>query len=73
MDENNSVSELQRARQTNRMKTKPLIHNFIANILIKEVNVVLYEDSKDRLYQKNNIASIFLDDFIICYAEEVTI
>lgn len=48
-----------------------VIQNFIANIFFREVNLVLYDDSKDQMYKKNNIASIFFDDFIVCYVEEV--
>lgn len=73
MDEKNNASDSLLVRQTNQMKIKKLIQNFIANIFIKEVNLILYDDSKDHLHQKNNIASIFFDDFIICYAEEVNI
>lgn len=64
---------LQRARQTNRLAstTKPIVYNFLANIFIKEVNLVLYDDCKESFYRKNNIASVFLDDFILCYVEEV--
>lgn len=50
-----------------------VIQNFIANIFFREVNLVLYDDSKDQMYKKNNIASIFFDDFIICYIEEVNL
>lgn len=72
-NEKSSVTHVQRIRQSSRInsETKPIIHNFLANIFIKEVNLILYDDHKDNLYKKNNIASIFLDDFIICYVEEV--
>lgn len=65
----------QRARQTNQTNatSKPIIHNFITNIFIKEVNLVLYDDCKEHLYKKNNIASVFFDDFIFCYVEEVNL
>lgn len=48
-----------------------IVQNFIANIFFREVNLILYDDCKHHLYKKNNIASIFFDDFIICYIEEV--
>lgn len=71
--EKSPATDMQRVRQSNRLNSvsKTMIHNFIANIFIKEVNLVLYDDNKDKLYKKNNIASIFLDDFIVCYVEEV--
>lgn len=73
-EKGSSITDVQRTRQSNRMGSvsKSIIHNFLANIFIKEVNLVLYDDHKDNLCKKNNIASIFFDDFIICYAEEVT-
>lgn len=65
--------DAQQVRQTNRIdpRSKTIIQNFVTNIFIKEVNLILYEDCKDHLFRKNNIASVFLDDFIICYVEEV--
>lgn len=70
-----SNPDLYRSRQFAKTNSasKIIVHNFLANIFIKEVNLVLYNDCKDHLYQKNNIASIFLDEFIICYVEEVRI
>lgn len=72
-NEKSFVTDVQRARQSSRINSvsKTIIHNFIANIFIKEVNLILYDDHRDHLYKKNNIASIFFDDFIICYVEEV--
>lgn len=67
------MTDTQRSRQANQTKLKTIIHNFFANIFIKEVNLILYDDSKNNLHTKNNIASIFLDDFIVCYAEDVSI
>lgn len=72
-DEKRHAMDLRNAHQAIKMSTpsKTIIHDFVANIFIKEVNLVLYDDSKDHLYKKTNIASMFLDDFIICYVEEV--
>lgn len=74
-DDKYQANNVQRARQSIKMNSasKTIIHNFVANIFIKEFNLVLYNDHKDNLYKKNNIASIFLDDFIVCYTEEVRI
>lgn len=73
IDVKNCATELQRVRQSNKknLTSKTIIQNFIANIFIKEVNLILYDDHKDNLCVKNNIASIFFDDFIISYVEEV--
>ncbi|XP_031633200.1 vacuolar protein sorting-associated protein 13B isoform X2 [Contarinia nasturtii] len=72
IDAKNCATELQRIRQSNKVNfsSKTIIHNFIANIFIKEVNFVLYDDDKENLCIKNNIASIFFDDFIVRYVEE---
>lgn len=72
-DEQSNATDLHRSRQFAKINSasKMIVHNFLANIFIKEVNLILYNDCKDHLYQKNNIASLFLDDFIICYVEEV--
>lgn len=74
-DEQSNATDMHRSRQFAKTNsaTKMIVHNFLANIFIKEVNLILYNDCKDRLYQKNNIASLFLDEFIICYVEEVQI
>lgn len=45
--------------------------NFNTNIFIKGIVLVLYDDDKNSLYKKNNIVSLFLDDVITCYTEEV--
>lgn len=73
-EKSSAIADMQRIRPSNKFAnsvSKAIIRNFIANIFIKEVNLVLYDDCKDNLYKKNNIASIFFDDFIISYVEEV--
>lgn len=71
VNEDANVSDSHRTRQVHKTKLNMIIHNIIANIFIKEVNLILCDDSKDNFHTKNNIASIILDDFIICYAEKV--
>lgn len=45
---------------------------FDTNIFLKEFNIILYDDDKNKSYEKVNVASMFFDDFIVCFTEEVT-
>lgn len=74
-DEQCNTPDFQRSRQFAKIDStsKMIVHNFLANIFIKEVNLVLYNDCKDHLFQKNHITSLYLDEFIISYVEEVQI
>lgn len=74
-DEQSNTTNVHRSRQFPKIDSasKMIVHNFLANIFIKEVNLILYNDCKDHLNQKNHIASLYLDEFIICYVEEVQI
>lgn len=74
-DEQTNTIDSHRSQQFPKINatSKMIVRNFLANIFIKEVNLILYNDCKDHLYRKNHIASLYLDEVIICYVEEVRI
>lgn len=65
-DKQNPINSIQK-----NFKQTTAISNFDTNIFVKEVVFVLYDDDKDHLCKKNFITSLFLDDVITCYTEEV--
>lgn len=46
-------------------------NNFNTIIFVREIVLILYDDDKENMYEKNSIASVFLDNVIACYTEEV--
>lgn len=71
-EENDSMDKARSSKSYSTVpSSKSALSNLNTDVFIKELNLILYGDDKSSLHKKSNIASLFLDDFIVCYTDEV--